>query len=177
LESEGKTNEHLHVDGMQGALERDIFAPMTNRIVLVVAIALCPCVVSAHHEAIFGPQSAMVLTSDAYLTAQTFTRQTGPEGNRTQETTTVLSAGFSPFKKPVSVALIVPFSVLSSGGVSQSGMEDAILGVRYRAELPGVTRAIAGRESFIMAVGGVELPTGTLITSSETIRLRQSRRV
>ena len=74
----------------------------------------------------------------------------------------MLSAGFSPFKKPVSVALIVPFSFLSSGGVSQTGMEDAILGVRYRADLPGVTRAMAGRESFFMAVGGVELPTGTI---------------
>ena len=132
------------------------------RIVVVVVIALSPRVVSAHHEAIFGPQSAMVLTSDAYLTAQTFTRQTGPEGKRTQETTTVLSAGFSPFKKPVSVALIVPFSFLSTGGATQTGMEDAILGVRYRADLPGVTRAIAGRESFAMAVGGVELPTGTI---------------
>ena len=129
---------------------------------LLLSVVFVPSITSAHHEAIFGPQSAMVLTSDEYLTAQTFTRQTGPEGDRTQETTTVMSAGFSPFKKPISVALIVPFSVLSAGGVSRTGMEDAILGVRYRMDLPALTEAIGGRESFVMGVGGAELPTGTL---------------
>ena len=91
-----------------------------------------------------------------------FTRQTGGEGDRVQETTTVLSTGFSPFKRPVSVALIVPFSFLSGAGSTRVGLEDAILGVRYRADLPAVTRALSAKESFVMGVGGVELPTGTL---------------
>ena len=128
-----------------------------------LALALClSASLSAHHEAIFGPQSAMVLTAETYLTAQMFTRQTGPEGSRVQETTTVLSTGFSPFKRPVSVALIVPFSFLSSAGNTRVGLEDAILGVRYRADVPAVTRALSAKESFVMGVGGVELPTGTL---------------
>lgn len=133
--------------------------------VVGILSALILCVsppLFAHHEAIFGPQSAMVLTVDSYLTAQMFTRQTGPESDRVQETTTVLSTGFSPLKRPVSVAIIVPFSFLSGAGSTRVGLEDAILGVRYRADLPGVTRALSARESFVMAVGGVELPTGTL---------------
>lgn len=36
------------------------------------------------------------------------------------------------------------------------------MGLRYRADLPGVTRALSAKESFVMGVGGVELPTGTL---------------
>jgi hypothetical protein len=128
-----------------------------------VATLLWPATAAAHHEAIFGPQSALVLSQKAYLTAQLFTRQTGPESDRVQETTTVLSAGLSPFKQPLSIALIVPFSVLkSAGSPGRAGMEDAILGLRYRVDLPGVTRALSGKESFAMAVGGVELPTGTL---------------
>ena len=130
--------------------------------VLSTLILCVPAPVLAHHEAIFGPQSAMVLWVDSYLTAQMFTRQTGPESDRVQETTTVLSTGFSPFKRPISVAIIVPFSFLSGGGSTRAGLEDAILGVRYRVDLPGVTRALSARESFVMAVGGVELPTGTL---------------
>jgi hypothetical protein len=134
-----------------------------HRLGISVILALCVSTpLLAHHEAIFGPQSAMVLTAETYLTAQMFTRKTGLEGQRVQETTTVLSTGFSPFKRPVSVALIVPFSFLSSAGSTRVGLEDAILGVRYRADLPAVTRALSAKESFVMGVGGVELPTGTL---------------
>jgi hypothetical protein len=148
------------MDGLAVATNR---REASMRVLLwVMVLVVVPSLASAHHEAIFGPQSAMVLTSDAYLTAQMFTRQTGPQGDRAQETTTVLSAGFSPFKKPVSVAVIVPFSVISTGGAVRTGMEDAILGVRYRVDLPDLTRAINGRESFLMGVGGAELPTGTL---------------
>lgn len=131
---------------------------------LILTLAVLTSVpVSAHHEAIFGPQSALVLSSDAYLTAQLFTRQTGPASDRQQETTTVLSAGVTPFKdRALSISLVLPFSTLSYGGNARTGLENAILGVRYRADLPVITDAIGGRESFAMAVGGLELPSGTL---------------
>jgi hypothetical protein len=126
-------------------------------------VAATANVARGHHEAIFGPQSALVLSSGRYFTAQVFTRETGPQSNRANETTTVLSAGFAPFKqRPLSVSLIVPFSVLSTGGNHRSGLEDALVGLRYQIDLPGLTNAIGGRESFAMAVGGLELPTGTL---------------
>lgn len=54
-----------------------------------IAAALCAAIAApaeAHHEAIFGPQSALVLSGSRYFTAQVFTRQTGPKDERVQET-------------------------------------------------------------------------------------------
>ena len=135
-----------------------------RRIGLILALAgLTAGPVGAHHEAIFGPQSALVLSSDAYFTAQLFTRQTGPQSDRQQETTTILSGGVTPFRdRALSFSLVLPFSTLSQNGSARTGLENAIVGVRYRADVPAITTAIGGRESFAMAVGGVELPSGTL---------------
>lgn len=75
----------------------------------------------------------------------------------------MLSAGVRPFKdRAFSLSVVLPFSTLSGGGTARTGLENAILGARYRADLPAITTAIGGRESFVMAVGGVELPSGTL---------------
>jgi hypothetical protein len=131
-------------------------------VVLVLLAAVPPA--AAHHEAIFGPQSALVLSPDTYLAAQIFTRQTGIPSERTQETTTVLSGGFSPFRPPLSFSIVMPFSVVSPPGPggARAGLEDAVLGLRYRVELPGVERALSLGESYVLGVGGVEFPTGTL---------------
>ncbi|OFW07113.1 MAG: hypothetical protein A3I61_08375 [Acidobacteria bacterium RIFCSPLOWO2_02_FULL_68_18] len=129
--------------------------------VVLLLFALTPAVARAHHEAIFGPQSATVLTVDTYLSAQVFTRGTGPPADRTHETTTALSGGFTPLGR-LSVALVMPFSVLRGGGVTRTGLEDAVVALRYRVDLPGATRGVSGSETFVMAVGGVEVPTGTL---------------
>jgi hypothetical protein len=132
-------------------------------IITVCLFVVQTAALNAHHEAIFGPQSALVLSSDAYLTAQLFTRQTGPKADRQQETTTVLSGGLNPFPTPaLSVSLVFPFSTLSQAGTARTGLENAILGVRYRVDLPSLTAAMGARESFVMAVGAVEMPTGTL---------------
>jgi hypothetical protein len=135
-----------------------------RRLGLLILLAWSlPASALAHHEAIYGTQSALVLSSGAYVTAQLFTRQTGPETDRQQETTTVLSAAVTPFRgRPWSFSVTLPFSTLSHGGDDRTGLENAILGIRYHLDLPGVTAAIDGRESFAMVVGGVELPSGTL---------------
>jgi hypothetical protein len=79
---------------------------------------------SAHHEAIFGPQSAAVLSPHTFATAQVFTRRTGPSSERTHETTTVLSGGFAPTGGPLSVSVVVPFTFVARGGRGrlQSGL-------------------------------------------------------
>src|SRR4029077_10912889 len=41
------------------------------------------------------------------------------------------------------------------------GLEDMLVSARYRIEAPGVASAFGVQESYVMAVGGVELPTGT----------------
>jgi hypothetical protein len=130
---------------------------------LALILWLVPIAAAAHHEAIFGPQSALVMSADGYVTFQTFTRQTGPQIDRHRETTTVMSVGVTPFKRqPLSLSVILPFSTLSNAGASRTGLENAIFGVRYKMDLPAVTAAIGGRESFALAVGGVEFPSGTL---------------
>ena len=53
----------------------------------------------AHHEAIFGPQSSLVLSAPSYASVQTFSRQLGTAGARTQESTMLLSAGVTPFAR------------------------------------------------------------------------------
>lgn len=117
----------------------------------------------AHHEAIFGPQSSAVLSSDRFASAQIFTQETGPAGDRRRQTTTVFSAGLQPFKRPLSVALVVPVSFVGSTSTTtaRTGVEDARISARYRIEPAAFTRALGLDESYFMGVGGVELPTGT----------------
>jgi hypothetical protein len=100
---------------------------LTISVALSVWLAAIPA--AAHHEAIFGPASPLVYSGGRYISAQVFTRQTGPEGQRVQETTTVLSGGISPTRLPVSNSAVVPFSVIApgAGGGTQVGLENAIM--------------------------------------------------
>jgi hypothetical protein len=119
---------------------------------------------AAHHEAIFGPASPLVFSGTRYFTAQVFTRRTGPPGERVQETTTVLSGGFSPTRVPVSISVVMPFSVIASGvnGGTRLGLENAIVMARYSVKLSAVERALGVEDSYVLGGGGIELPTGTV---------------
>jgi hypothetical protein len=119
---------------------------------------------AAHHEAIFGTQSALVLSSSRNVTAQLFTRQTGSEGERTQETTTVLSAAYAPLERPLSFSIVAPFSFLSGGGTggTRVGLENALIAARYQFDLVSLAQAVAVDEAYVTVAGGLEVPTGTL---------------
>jgi hypothetical protein len=118
---------------------------------------------NAHHEALFGPQSALALSGAKYFTAQVFTRQTGPREQRVQETTTVLSVGVTPSRRPISISVVVPFSVIASHASGRRvGIENAIVAARYRFDAPGLAQTFRTEESYFMAIGGIELPTGTI---------------
>jgi hypothetical protein len=121
-------------------------------VVLLVAAAAAP--VHAHHEAIFGPHSALAFSGKRFVTAQVFTRRTGPRGQRVQETTTVLSGAFTPGRLPLSIAIVTPFSVIAAPDGRQIGLENAFVSARYQLEL--------SPESYLMGLGGIELPTGTI---------------
>lgn len=120
--------------------------------------------VYAHHEAIFGPQSSAVLSAGRFASAQVFTRDTGDDENRRRQTTTVFSGGLQPFKRPLSIALVVPVSFIGSSPTSRGriGIEDVLLSARYRVESARFTEALGLDESYFMGVGGLELPTGTV---------------
>jgi hypothetical protein len=116
---------------------------------------------SAHHEAIFGPQSSLILSPPGFVSTQAFTKRLGPNGR--QETTFVLSGGVTPWKQvPVSFALTVPASVATENGSVHKGMENLVLGMRYRYDFEGLQRSWGKDGNFVMAVGAVEPPTGTM---------------
>ena len=134
----------------------------------IIPIAVTLCVIAApawaHHEAIYGPQSALVLSGERYFTVQVFSRQTGPKDERVQETTTVLSGGLASRRLPVSLSIVVPFSVIAEGkrGGTRTGLENAVVAARYRLDVPAIARGLHVEEGYLLAVGGVELPTGTI---------------
>jgi hypothetical protein len=117
---------------------------------------------AAHHEALFGPQSGLILSGDRYASVQVFSRRTGTT-DLTRETTTVLSGGLTPRKGPLSLAVVLPFSLIHPAGAAvRGGIENVIVAARYRMSLPAVTSVLSADESYVLGVGGAELPTGTV---------------
>lgn len=136
---------------------------MFRRKILVAALILfLPLAASAHHEAMFGPQSSSVLSPKAFISTQIFNRENGLNGYKHRETTGVLSTGFTPFKdNPFSLAVVVPVTRESfTGGGATTLWEDPLISARYRVNAPGIAKALGVQESYVMGVGGVELPLG-----------------
>ena len=122
-------------------------------------------VADAHHEAIFGPQSSLLYSPDRFVSLQVFSRQTGTSGQKTQETTWVISGGVNPVQGlPVTVTAIVPYSVINQldAGSSRSGFEDIILGARYRYDLSTLIDEWNRDGNFLLGVAGVEIPSGVI---------------
>jgi hypothetical protein len=124
--------------------------------------------VHAHHEAMFGPQSSAVLSPGIFLSAQVFDKETGKDDQRRRETTTVYSIGVKPLQKqPLSIAFVVPVTYSAGAadpnapGARTRGFEDMLVSARYRVDTPGIAKALGIEQSYVMGVGGVELPTGT----------------
>jgi hypothetical protein len=125
--------------------------------------------VSAHHEAMFGPQSAAVLSPSIFVAAQVFDKEEGKDRDERRETTTVYSVGFTPSsKQPLSMAFVLPVTFVggapdpSTPHSATRGFEDSLMTARYRMNTPGVTSSLGLDQSYVMAVGGVEMPTGTI---------------
>jgi hypothetical protein len=115
----------------------------------------------AHHEAIFGPQSSLVMSAPAFISTQVFSRRL--ETQR-QETTLVLSGSITPVAEvPLSLTAIVPYSVIDGAGQpSRAAFEDSILGARYRFDLSPLQAATGKEGNFLLGMGAVELPTGSM---------------
>jgi hypothetical protein len=126
-----------------------------------------PSVVHAHHEAIFGPQSGLMLSSNAYVSTQIFSRRLGtPRG---QDFTGVVAGGISPFHGiPLSFSGLLPvsYSPAHSHGPTEAdthfGLEDAVLGLRYRFDLTALQESFGREGNFVLGMAGLDLPTGTL---------------
>src|ERR1700722_9224483 len=136
---------------------------------LVALLSLTTIPVDAHHEAMFGPQSAAVLSPTIFVSAQVFDKEEGKDAEKRRETTTVYSVGFTPLKKqPLSIAFVLPVTFAggvgdpSTPGSASRGFEDTLLTARYRFEAPGVASSLGLDQSYVMGVGGLEMPTGTI---------------
>jgi hypothetical protein len=114
----------------------------------ITAALLLALPAQAHHEAIFGPQSSLVLSAPAFISVQTFSRRFS-DGK--VETTPLVSFGFTPFEQvPLSFTAIVPATV-AAGKLTR---EDVIVGARYR-------HALGGEDgNFLMGVAAVDVPSG-----------------
>jgi hypothetical protein len=132
---------------------------------LLVLVAAAPAY--AHHEAMFGPQSAAVLSPKIFVAGQVFNKETGKDTVRQREMTIVGSLGFTPIKgKPLSMALVLPVTIASGipeprPGLASWGWEDTLVTARYRQNTPTLTSALHVDQTYVMGVGGLELPTGT----------------
>lgn len=122
----------------------------------------------AHHEAMFGPQSSSVLSPGIFLSALVFDKETGKDDLERRETTTVYSVGFKPVKKlPISMALSLPVTFAggapdpSAPGAATRGLEDSVVTARYRLDAPAIASSLGFDSSYVMGVGGLEMPTGT----------------
>ncbi|HEY9844449.1 MAG: hypothetical protein ACAI44_06500 [Candidatus Sericytochromatia bacterium] len=131
---------------------------------------LCTSLLSApalaHHEVIFGPQSAPMLSADRFLSFQLFSRQTGTETDKTQESTPLVSFGINPIPGiPLGFTVIAPFSTiqpLNGQGAGATGVEDIILGTRYRYDLEGLKTLWNKEGNYIQAMSAVEIPNGVI---------------
>jgi hypothetical protein len=137
---------------------------------LILVLALSSAApVHAHHEAMFGPQSAAVLSPGIFLAAQVFDKETGKDDQRRRETTTVYSVGFKPIKtQPMSIALVLPVTFASgvaapsTPGSVNRGFEDSLVTARYRVNAAGAASSLGVDQMYVMGVGGLEMPTGNI---------------
>jgi hypothetical protein len=141
---------------------------VVKRVALAVlaGVVFPPGVALAHHEAIFGPQSSLVLSAPAFVSLQSYSRRLGTGAAGTQESTLLLAAGITPVERvPLSFSAILPASSIDSvGGTggARRGLEDIILGVRYRLDLPGLKERFGKDGNFILGMAALELPTGSI---------------
>src|SRR5215471_15570789 len=124
----------------------------------------------AHHEAIFGPQSSLVLSAPAFASLQSYSRRLGAGDSSKQESTVLVSAGVTPIERvPLSFTAIVPASSIDSlggPGGARRGLEDIVVGARYRLDLPALQDRFGKDGNFVLGMAALELPTGSFDQSS-----------
>jgi len=133
-------------------------------VLLLAGLLVRPAFVHAHHEAIFGPQSSLVLSADKFVSVQVFSREAGISASKTRETTGLVSTGVRVSRRlPLTFTAILPYSWISPRGqAGTSGTEDIVLGLRYRHDLKGLQTQWDREGNFLMGMGAFELNNGTI---------------
>jgi hypothetical protein len=151
---------------------------LRHRVVIIAAtLALTSLLrttpASAHHEALFGPQSSLAVESTGFASLQSHTRVMGSGALLERETTWILSAGLTPLEDiPWSLALVVPFSTdvarsptgLRTGPFSSCGgcfaRENVLVATSYRFDFAGLNRETGKDGNFALVSAALEPPTG-----------------
>jgi len=129
-------------------------ARMRTMIPMVLAVLL-PVRLAAHHEAVFGPQSAALLAKPRFVTTQYyFTNEGQRPADLVHSNIGVLSAA-APFSRNWSVSLALPFEIQGGSPDAIQGVHDPVLGLRYHP--PGL-----GTNQNLIVIGTVEPPASSL---------------
>ena len=128
----------------------------------------------AHHEALFGPQSSLAVESAGFVSVQTHTRAYGLGDTRTQETTFIVSGGFTPIASvPWSITLVQPYTHQTTRAPTPTGStgpftacdgclrrENNLVSTAYRFDLTSLQRATGKDGNFALISAALEPPTG-----------------
>jgi hypothetical protein len=128
---------------------------------------------SAHHEALFGPQSSLAVESEGFVSLQAHEHVFGVGSTYDQETAYIVSAGVSPFRAvPWSLTLVQSFTYESArtpqgnqtGPLSSCGScvarENLLASTSYRLDFTGLQRATGKEGNFALLSAAIEPPTG-----------------
>ena len=128
---------------------------------------------SAHHEALFGPQSSLAVESEGFVSLQAHEHVFGVGSTYDQETAYIVSGGVAPFRAiPWNLTLVQTFTYENArspqgeqtGPLSSCGgcvaRENLLVGTSYRFDLTGLQRATRKDGNFVLASAAVEPPTG-----------------
>src|SRR5260370_23431756 len=134
-----------------------MFTRWTTTAMAAVSGMLAPAVASAHHEALFGPQSSLAIESQGFVSLQTHLHAYGINRQQTMETTTMLSWGLQPIADlPLGLVRTGPFSACD--GCLR--MENTLFATQYRFDFTGLQRAGGKDGNFALVSVAPELPTG-----------------
>jgi hypothetical protein len=140
---------------------------------LAVAATLFTVQASAHHEALFGPQSSLAVESEAFVSLQAHEHVFGSGATLDRESTYILSAGATPFRAvPWSVTVVQAYTFESAnaptgnqtGPFSSCGgcltRENVLVSTSYRFDFSSLQRATGKDGNFALVSGSLEPPTG-----------------
>ncbi len=128
-----------------------------------LALAAVAPPAGAHDDIAFGPASTLILSAPGFVTLQGFSRRAGTSSRSLQESTAVVSAAASPFTDvPLSFVLTLPATAEAGAVPSRSGVENVIVGARYRFEIPALRQAMHSDDDFFLAMLALEPPTGNV---------------
>ena len=122
--------------------------------VVVISLSAVP-VLHAHHEAIFGPQSATLVSKKRYVSAQYYWTNEGRRPDPLSHSHIGILSAATSFGQRWSASITFP--VEAERGLAEAratGVQDLVIGLRYFPEMPP--------SQTLMGILALEPPTGNL---------------